>query len=42
LRLACETGGDVPVLALGGVDLGQIDECIAAGAEGIAGIRLFQ
>jgi thiamine-phosphate pyrophosphorylase len=32
----------VPVFALGGVDLANARQCIRAGAQGIAGIRLFQ
>ncbi len=31
-----------PVFALGGVDLENAPHCIAAGARGVAGIRLFQ
>jgi len=41
LRIACEAAGEVPVLALGGVNDGNTAECLAAGAKGIAGIRLF-
>jgi thiamine-phosphate pyrophosphorylase len=40
LRQACET--KIPVLALGGVTLANAHSCIAAGAAGIAAIRLFQ
>jgi thiamine-phosphate pyrophosphorylase len=40
LRQACET--NIPVLALGGVTLANAQSCIAAGAAGIAAIRLFQ
>jgi thiamine-phosphate pyrophosphorylase len=40
LREACRN--KIPVLALGGVTLTNAQACLDAGAEGIAGIRLFQ
>ncbi|WP_213805673.1 thiamine phosphate synthase [Granulicella sp. dw_53] len=42
LREACEAAGGGPVLALGGVSLERAPECVAVGAAGVAGIRLFQ
>ena len=40
LQAACSVG--IPVFALGGVTLANAQSCIDVGAEGIAGIRLFQ
>ena len=48
LPLGLEKLGDVaarvkvPVLALGGIGVEQVKSCLAAGAAGIAGIRIFQ
>jgi thiamine-phosphate pyrophosphorylase len=41
LSAACEAAGELPVLALGGVTEANTAACIAAGARGVAGIRLF-
>jgi thiamine-phosphate pyrophosphorylase len=40
LRSACRTGK--PIFALGGVNWENAAACIEAGAQGVAGIRLFQ
>lgn len=41
LRAGVMRAGGVPLLALGGVHPGRYQECLAAGAAGVAGIRLF-
>lgn len=41
LHDACRAAGTIPVLALGGVTPELIDDCVRAGAAGVAGIRLF-
>ncbi len=42
LRQACEAAIGTPVLALGGITADKISDCEAAGAAGVAAIRLFQ
>jgi len=44
LRAACASTlpAELAVLALGGVTLANAGVCLAAGAAGVAGIRLFQ
>src|SRR5580698_2318201 len=42
LHEACVAAGDIPVLALGGIAAENIDDCLRAGAKGVAGIRLFR
>ena len=41
LREACGAAGETPVFALGGVAAGNAAACLAAGAAGVAGIRMF-
>jgi len=41
LREAVVAAGEVPVFALGGVSAENVAACIAAGAAGVAGIRMF-
>jgi thiamine-phosphate pyrophosphorylase len=41
LRRACAAAEGIPVFALGGVTSSNAQDCLAAGAAGVAGIRLF-
>ncbi len=41
LHLACVAAREIPVFALGGVTTANAPACVAAGAAGVAGIRLF-
>jgi len=41
LREACETAGEVPVFALGGVGERNAASCVDVGASGVAAIRMF-
>jgi thiamine-phosphate pyrophosphorylase len=41
LAEACRAAESIPVLALGGVTVGNAGGCVAAGAAGVAAIRLF-
>ncbi len=41
LRRACHVAEGIPVLALGGVTTSNAQDCLAAGAAGVAGIRVF-
>jgi thiamine-phosphate pyrophosphorylase len=41
LREVTRAAGEFPVLAIGGVTLDNVADCFAAGASGVAAIRLF-
>jgi len=42
LREISSSVGELPVLAIGGVNLDNVDDCFAAGALGVAAIRMFE
>ncbi|MDA8018028.1 MAG: thiamine phosphate synthase [Thermoanaerobaculia bacterium] len=42
LRSAVGCAGDLPVVALGGLDAKDVADCVETGARGVAGIRVFQ
>jgi thiamine-phosphate pyrophosphorylase len=42
LARASRAAGGIPVVALGGVTMEVTGDCLAAGAAGVAGIRLFR
>ncbi len=42
LREACSAAGEVPVLALGGVNARNVQACADAGARGLASVREFR
>jgi thiamine-phosphate pyrophosphorylase len=42
LREACGVAGEIAVLALGGVTDAKVGSCVAAGAGGMAGVRMYR
>ena len=42
LRAVSSEAGSIPVLAIGGVSLENMESCLEAGAHGVAAIRMFQ
>lgn len=41
LRSAVNAASGLPVIALGGISIGQVSDCLGAGAAGVAAIRMF-